>query len=115
MLGNQIANVLYLESPAGVGFSLNPNGEQFNDNKTAEDNYQFLLNWFVEFSEFADNEFWVTGESYGGVYVPMLGELIMKNQDSSPNATRLAQNFQGIMVYSYSPIMYTLTFPQKPK
>jgi len=95
---NQIANVLYLESPAGVGFSLNPNGEQFNDNKTAEDNYQFLLNWFVEFSEFADNEFWVTGESYGGVYVPMLGELIMKNQDSSPNATRLAQNFQGIMV-----------------
>jgi len=76
---NQFANVLYFESPAGVGFSPNdlPNNEEnYNDNVTQVDNYNALLAFFNEYPEFAKNDFWIAGESYGGVYIPHLAAYI---------------------------------------
>lgn len=70
----KIANVLFLEAPAGVGFSYsnNPNDYITDDNRTADDNYQFLKNWFALYPQYVNNDFWITGESYAGVYVPTL-------------------------------------------
>ena len=97
---NQVANVIYLESPAGVGFSRNPKGQTFNDNLTAEDNYAFLLGFFELFPQFltGGNDFWIAGESYGGHYVPQLALQILSNNSTDANATTLADNFKGIMV-----------------
>ncbi|XP_038663064.1 lysosomal protective protein-like [Scyliorhinus canicula] len=70
---NKMANVLYLESPAGVGFSYsNSKNYATNDIKVAENNYLALLAFFRKFPSFQHNDFYVTGESYGGVYVPSL-------------------------------------------
>merc|ERR1712232_288217 len=72
---NQQANVIYLEAPCGVGFSYGTNLPAdyiTNDNITALDNYEFLQGFFDVYDDFSSNEFWVTGESYGGVYVPTL-------------------------------------------
>jgi len=69
---NRDANIIYLESPAGVGFSssANPEGLSTNDAITANDTYAFLENWFELFPEYRGvNDFYVTGESYGGHYV----------------------------------------------
>lgn len=49
---NNAANVLFLESPAGVGFSYSNTTADYSrsaDNKTAEDALQFLLNWMDKF------------------------------------------------------------------
>jgi carboxypeptidase C (cathepsin A) len=44
---NKFANVLYLESPAGVGFSYcDSSCPTFGDNLTATDNYNVLVNFF---------------------------------------------------------------------
>lgn len=71
---NRIANIIYLEAPIGVGFSYSDDKMEYitNDNKTANQNYEFLLNWFELFPEFKSNDFYITGESYGYVTISPL-------------------------------------------
>ncbi|OQR93221.1 serine protease family S10 [Achlya hypogyna] len=70
---NRKANMLFLESPAGVGFSQPVlNSTDYNDNFTADRAYEFLEQFFGAYPEFANREFYVTGESYAGRYVPFL-------------------------------------------
>jgi len=79
------ANMLYLESPKGVGFSYCDNVKRSNDcvntdESTAQDAYEFLVNFFEAFPEYSTNKFYITGESYAGIYIPMLMDQI--RQDS---------------------------------
>ncbi|KAJ8247371.1 hypothetical protein GJAV_G00245630 [Gymnothorax javanicus] len=70
---NKVANVLYLESPAGVGYSYSDDKKyETDDDKVAADNYIALQSFFQKFPNFTKNEFYIFGESYGGIYVPTL-------------------------------------------
>ena len=63
------ANILFLDSPAGVGFSYtNTSSELYTngDNKTAHDSYTFLVKWFQRFPQYKYRDFYIAGESYGG-------------------------------------------------
>ena len=46
----------------------------------------------LQFPSYLANQFFVTGESFGGVYVPMLSATIVENNDTFP------LNFQGFAV-----------------
>ncbi|KAL2896453.1 Serine carboxypeptidase-like 40 [Bienertia sinuspersici] len=102
---NGAANVLFLESPTGVGFSYSNTSSDYHtngDTKTAEDNYVFLLNWFERFPEFKGRDFYISGESYAGHYVPQLAHAIAQH---NINATKKSFiNLKGIIVcfFSYS-------------
>ena len=78
---NQVANVLFLEAPAGVGYSYKENDEDYttDDDQVAKDNHAAVVNFFKKFPQFKSNPFFVTGESYGGVYVPTLATRILKD------------------------------------
>ncbi|KAH9509418.1 hypothetical protein Btru_045848 [Bulinus truncatus] len=70
---NQLANMIYLEAPAGVGFSYSEDKNYTtDDDEVAESNYLALQDFFRKFPEFYKNDFYITGESYGGIYVPTL-------------------------------------------
>jgi len=71
---NTNASVIYLETPAGTGFSLVGDTSNYatNDSISAHDNLQAVLQWFQKFPEYALNDFYIMGESYAGVYVPTL-------------------------------------------
>ncbi|KAG1675635.1 putative serine carboxypeptidase F41C3.5 [Nymphon striatum] len=71
---NKFANVLYLEAPVGVGYSYNTKTRMYptGDDKTADDNYEVLQNFFLKYPQFSTNNFFISGESYGGKYVPLL-------------------------------------------
>uniref|UniRef100_A0ACD5WRK7 Uncharacterized protein n=1 Tax=Avena sativa TaxID=4498 RepID=A0ACD5WRK7_AVESA len=91
---NHVANVLFLESPAGVGYSYSNSTADYSrggDNRTAEDSYAFLANWMERFPEYKGREFYITGESYAGHYVPQLAHAILRH--ASP-----AINLRGIMI-----------------
>ncbi|XP_059166870.1 lysosomal protective protein-like isoform X2 [Physella acuta] len=81
---NQVANMIYLESPAGVGFSYSRDGNySTDDDDTAKNNHLALRDFFRKFPELASNDFYITGESYAGIYVPTLVSLVL--DDSSIN------------------------------
>nr|CAB3234490.1 lysosomal protective protein-like [Phallusia mammillata] len=76
---NKIANVLYIESPAGVGYSYDDNNDlDTDDDKVSLLNYNALVDFLKKFPEYSSNPFFVTGESYGGVYLPTLSVRIME-------------------------------------
>ncbi|KAM1014656.1 hypothetical protein ACFX2C_044615 [Malus domestica] len=80
---NREANMLYLESPAGVGFSYSANKSFYgfvNDDITARDNLEFLQRWFDKFPEYKNRDFFITEESYAGHYVPQLARLIIQSK-----------------------------------
>ncbi|KAL3755118.1 hypothetical protein ACJRO7_002224 [Eucalyptus globulus] len=80
---NKEANMLYLESPAGVGFSYSVNTSYYSsvdDKMTARDNLAFLRNWFEKFPEYKERDLFITGESYAGHYVPQLALLIVQSK-----------------------------------
>ncbi|KAK4374661.1 hypothetical protein RND71_005338 [Anisodus tanguticus] len=78
---NKEANMLYLESPVGVGFSYSTNTSSYqtvNDEITARDNVVFLQRWFNKFPQYRNNNLFLTGESYAGHYVPQLAKLMIE-------------------------------------
>ena len=68
------ANMLWIESPAGVGWSTAKTTEdwQQNDMTQSKDAFEALKHWYDKFPEFKENKLFVSGESYGGVYVPYM-------------------------------------------
>jgi len=92
----RFANVLFVEQPAFVGFSYSNTtlDKHTSDEKAADDNFQFLQRFVTsEFPEFLGRDTWFTGESYGGVYVPMLTNLVLSN----PSGVLYKQT-QGFMI-----------------
>ncbi|XP_036007614.1 lysosomal protective protein [Fundulus heteroclitus] len=86
---NKVANMLYLESPVGVGFSYSDNKDYVtNDTEVSMNNYLALKEFFRLFPEYSSNELFLTGESYGGIYIPTLAERVM--EDSSLNLQGVA-------------------------
>ncbi|GJN31652.1 hypothetical protein PR202_gn00051 [Eleusine coracana subsp. coracana] len=79
---NRVANMLFVEIPAGVGYSYsNTTSDYYNtgDQRTTHDAYTFLINWLEKFPEYRDRDFFITGESYAGHYIPELANLIISN------------------------------------
>ncbi|KAL0413676.1 UNVERIFIED_CONTAM: Serine carboxypeptidase-like 40 [Sesamum radiatum] len=95
---NHAANVLFLESPAGVGFSYSNTTADIQiggDRKTATDNYIFLLNWLERFPEYKNRDFYISGESYAGHYVPQLAHTILYHNLKANNTII---NLKGIII-----------------
>ena len=78
---NKRANVLWIESPAGVGWSQAGTKEDLetNDVIQSQDALKALYSWYKKFPEFSKNKLFVSGESYAGIYVPYLSWQIYQN------------------------------------
>ncbi|TYJ26542.1 hypothetical protein E1A91_A07G126900v1 [Gossypium mustelinum] len=95
---NNVANVIFLESPAGVGFSYSNTSSDYQhtgDKSTARDAYIFLINWLERFPQYKTRNFYITGESYAGHYVTQLAYTIFLN---NKKANQTLINLKGIVV-----------------
>lgn len=98
---NKRANVLWLESPAGVGYSYAGTQQDLstNDMIQSQDALTALKAWYVKFPEFKNNKLFVSGESYGGVYVPYLSwQIYQNNLQAAFNQELYHINLAGYMV-----------------
>ena len=78
---NKVANMLYVEQPAGVGFSYSDTPEDLvdvGDDDSSSDNVVAIQKFFEKFPERLSNDFYVSSESYGGHYVPQLARKIVE-------------------------------------
>ncbi|KAI4669144.1 uncharacterized protein J4E79_001187 [Alternaria viburni] len=77
------ANIIFVDQPAGVGFSYVDEGIPLPATSftAAEDMHHFLQLFTSEvFPDLLNRDFHITGESYAGHYVPTLGaEIVTKN------------------------------------
>ncbi|KAK7256196.1 hypothetical protein RIF29_29634 [Crotalaria pallida] len=94
---SKVSNIIYLDSPAGVGFSYSKNQSDYStgDLKTASDSHAFLLKWFELYPEFLSNPLFLSGESFAGIYVPTLAHEIVKGIDAG---VKPKLNFKGYMI-----------------
>ncbi|GMN61586.1 hypothetical protein TIFTF001_030676 [Ficus carica] len=95
---NQVANILFIDSPVGVGYSYSNTSSDIlsnGDKRTAEDNLEFLLKWFERFPQYKGRDFYITGESYAGHYVPQLSQAIVRYNSATNEKTI---NLKGYMV-----------------
>ncbi|KAJ0981480.1 hypothetical protein J5N97_009735 [Dioscorea zingiberensis] len=119
----EMANLIFLESPAGVGFSYSNTSsdyERSGDKRTAEDTFTFLVNWFERFPEYKSREFYITGESYSGHYGPQIAQLILiQNKFANQSIINLKgiaignayvdeyTNFRGTMDFLWTHALYS--------
>ncbi|KAK6289491.1 hypothetical protein POUND7_001032 [Theobroma cacao] len=94
---SKVSNIIYLDSPVGVGFSYSKNTSTYitGDRQTAADTHAFLLKWFALYPEFVSNPFYISGESYAGIYVPTLASEVVKGIKAG---AKPRINFEGYMV-----------------
>ncbi|KAJ4724618.1 Carboxypeptidase [Melia azedarach] len=95
---NNVANVIFLESPAGVGFSYSNTSSDYDhtgDKSTAADAYTFLLNWLGRFPQYKNRDFFIAGENYAGHYGPQLADIIVSH---NKNANQSIINLKGVAI-----------------
>ncbi|ETW00090.1 hypothetical protein H310_07515 [Aphanomyces invadans] len=88
------ANVIWLDQPTGVGFSY---GDAQDDDQTEDDVgrnvFEFLRGWLKAHPSYASRPFFVTGQSYGGHYVPAVAHYIVTHQ-----VDLIGINLHGIVI-----------------
>ena len=94
------ANMLYLESPGDVGFSYIDSKLDYelytDDNTTATDNLNALIDFFKKFPTMKNKDFYISGESYGGIYVPILAYKVLEYNKGLDDSKRI--KLKGILV-----------------
>ncbi|KAJ4834644.1 Serine carboxypeptidase-like 49 [Turnera subulata] len=77
---DKVSNLLYVDQPIGTGFSYSSDRRDIrhDENGVSNDLYDFLQAFFTEHPELAQNEFYITGESYAGHYIPAFAARVHK-------------------------------------
>lgn len=105
----ETAHVLWLDQPAGVGFSYGSETDS-DEEMVGEDAYYFLQAFFQTYPEYASNPLYIVGESYGGHYAPAIAHRVMTgNKQSKENTIQL--NLAGLGVGT-SIVLYDCRAPK---
>jgi len=96
---NHEGSLLAWEQPAGIGFSQCPSEgcPMWDDDSSALANMNFLLAFFDAFPQEKSRALFLTGESYAGIYVPLLAEHVREHNSVHGNAASPIR-LQGIAV-----------------
>lgn len=93
----KVSNIIFLDSPVGTGFSYSNTTTDYvtGDFKTVSDIYTFLIKWFEAFPEFLSNPLYIGGESYAGIFVPLVAYEIANGIEAGIKPTL---NLKGYLV-----------------
>ncbi|KAF7539551.1 hypothetical protein G7054_g2095 [Neopestalotiopsis clavispora] len=86
----EVFNVVYVDQPVGVGFSyVDGNDESFYPNRTEESTLHllsFVKLFYEAYPELRSQDLHISGESYAGRFIPLLGAEILKFNEWVPEA-----------------------------
>ncbi|KAI4347682.1 hypothetical protein L6164_008471 [Bauhinia variegata] len=82
---DKVSNLLYVDQPIGTGFSYSADRHDIrhDEDGVSNDLYDFLQAFFAEHPEYAENDFYITGESYAGHYIPALAARVHRGNKAN--------------------------------
>ena len=92
---NDKYNLLFVDSPVGVGYSVAGDEQPNNAMDTARYLQIFLIRFFQLYPSLAKNDFYIFGESFAGHYIPALATIIVSN------STNNKINIKGNIIFKY--------------
>ena len=75
---NNVANILYLDTPRGVGYAKNQGFDQSED-QAVTDIYNVLVQFYSVYPSFKGRDLYIGGSSYTAHYIANIGERIVQN------------------------------------
>ncbi|KAL5556771.1 hypothetical protein UlMin_039007 [Ulmus minor] len=93
----KVSSIIFLDGPVGTGFSYSRTwqGYQSNNFVFAKRSFNFLKKWLLDHPKFISNPFYLGGDSYSGMVVPIVAEEIAKSIEAGHIP---AINFQGYLL-----------------
>ncbi|KAF4616139.1 hypothetical protein D9613_011461 [Agrocybe pediades] len=96
---NSEANIFFLDQPVGVGFSYADYGETVETTEDAAKNvHAFISIFFETFTQFSGRTFHLSGESYGGRYLPVFASEIYDQNQVALREGRPAINLESVLI-----------------
>lgn len=95
---NKNYHLIFIDNPVGTGFSFTSNEQGYarSQEDVARDLYSALTQFFQIYTDYQMNPFLVTGESYGGKYVPSITYKIhVENQNPQ---VKVKINLKGMTI-----------------
>uniref|UniRef100_A0A914L712 Carboxypeptidase n=1 Tax=Meloidogyne incognita TaxID=6306 RepID=A0A914L712_MELIC len=98
---NKYASIIFLESPAWVGFSYKniPKNVTTGDDEVVLANYAALKDFLKKYPSFKANPLFLTGESYASTYLSMLASKIVDNMKETLLNLKGVAIGNGVMSY----------------
>ncbi|KAF7292811.1 Carboxypeptidase [Mycena indigotica] len=96
---NSFTNIFFLDQPVGVGFSYADFGETVETTEQAAKNiYSFISLFFEAFPQFEGRALHLSGESYGGRYLPVFASEIYDQNKLATIEGRPVINLQSVII-----------------
>ena len=91
---NTELNLLFIEQPAGVGFSIAADIEHnWTDVENAKNLLAGVKDFYATFPDLKGRDFYISGESYAGIFIPHLAAEILEDKSTSDKV-----NLKGILI-----------------
>lgn len=96
---HKLADVVYVDQPAGTGFSYGLDYDS-NMDDVQEHFVNFLDRYYEVFPEETNNEIILAGESYAGQYIPYFGSALLLQNDAIDAGDQVGAkwNLRGLMI-----------------
>ncbi|XVF44963.1 hypothetical protein PTKIN_Ptkin02bG0165300 [Pterospermum kingtungense] len=93
----KVANIIFLDQPVGTGFSYATSAEGYNisDTSSTAQTYEFLRKWLMVHPEFLSNPFYISGDSYSGMTIPIIVQEVLNGLQ---NGHQPPMNIQGYII-----------------
>ncbi|GJE84749.1 peptidase S10, serine carboxypeptidase [Phanerochaete sordida] len=96
---NNHANIFFLDQPVGVGYSYADYGESVGTTEDAARNiHAFITIFFETFKEFSGRPIHLSGESYGGRYLPAFASYIHDQNQLAKSKGLSTINLKSVLI-----------------
>ncbi|KAL3530508.1 hypothetical protein ACH5RR_009830 [Cinchona calisaya] len=94
---DKVSNLIYVDQPIGTGFSYTSDESDIRNNEenVSNDLYDFMQAFLKEHPQYAKNDFYITGESYAGHYIPAFASRVQQG-NKGKEGTHI--NLKGIAI-----------------
>jgi len=95
---NKIATVIWIDQPAYTGYSYSRTPYVTDEEGVAEEMRVFFIKFFAMYPQYSTLPFYISGESYGGRYVPTMAYMILSENANPSSPLWTPVNLKGISI-----------------